>query len=139
MPESGVRRVTRLRACMETRMKNLVLGFALVVGTTVAFVPALPGQDGPAAPQEGRGGGRAGRGGGRGAAPAPPAGPMGKLPDGHPDMQGFWNPPAITDIEPAQGRGGRGGGRGAAPGGGGIAGFGGFAGAGNRIIDPADG
>ncbi len=134
-------------------MKNLVLGFALVVGTTVAFVPALPGQDGPPAPQEGRGGGRAGRGGGRGAAPAPPAGPMGKLPDGHPDMQGFWNPPAITDIEPAQGRGGRGGGpgggRGAAPGGapggggppggGAIAGFGGFAGAGNRIIDPPDG
>jgi hypothetical protein len=121
-------------------MKNLVVGFALVVGTTIAFVPVLPGQDGPpAAPQEGRGAGRAGRGGGRGAAPAPPAGPIGRLPDGHPDMQGFWNPPAITDIEPAQGRGGRGGGRGAAPGGGGIAGFGGFAGAGNRIIDPADG
>ena len=78
---------------------------------------------------------------------------MPKLPDGHPDMQGFWNPPAITDIEPAQGRGGRGGGGarggppgGAAPGGaagrgggGAIAGFGGFAGAGNRIIDPPDG
>ena len=132
-------------------MKNLVLGFALVVGTTIAFVAPVAGQDGaPAAPAEGRGGGRAGRGG-RGGAPAPPAGPMGKLPDGHPDMQGFWNPPAITDIEPAQGRGGRGGGApggvgrgGGAPpaapaGGGAIAGFGGFAGAGNRIIDPADG
>ena len=130
-------------------MKNLVLGFALVVGTTIAFVAPLAGQDG--APAEGRGGGRAGRGGRGGGAPAPPAGPMGKLPDGHPDMQGFWNPPAITDIEPAQGRGGRGGGApggvgrgGGAPpaapaGGGAIAGFGGFAGAGNRIVDPADG
>jgi len=112
-------------------MKNLLLGFALVVGTTIAF-----GQNGAPAPQEGRGGGR---GPGRGA-PAPPAGPIGRLPDGHPDMQGFWNPPAITDIEPAPARGGRGGGpaRGGAPGGA-IPGFGGFAGAGNRIIDPADG
>jgi hypothetical protein len=131
-------------------MKELVLGFALLVGTTIAFVPALPGQDGaPATPP----GGRAGRGGGRGGGPpALPAGPIGRLPDGHPDMQGFWNPPAITDIEPAQGRGGRGGaagrgggGPGGAPGGGApgggaaIAGFGGFAGAGNRIIDPPDG
>jgi hypothetical protein len=114
-------------------MKNLVLGFALVLGTTIAFVAPLAAQDG--AP------GRAGRGGGRGGGPpAPPAGPMGKLPDGHPDMQGFWNPPAITDIEPGQGRGGRGGGGGAARGGApAVAGFGGFAGAGNRIIDPADG
>jgi hypothetical protein len=126
-----------------TRMKNLALGFALVVGTAIAFVAPLAGQDGaPAAPQEGRGGGRAGGRGGRGGGPpAPPAGPMGKLPDGHPDMQGFWNPPAITDIEPAQGRGGRGGGApaGVPPPSGAIAGFGGFAGAGNRIIDPADG
>jgi hypothetical protein len=132
-------------------MKNSLLAIALVVGITIAFVAPLAGQDG--APAEGRGGGRgAGRGGGRGAPPAPPAGPMPRLPDGHPDMQGFWNPPAITDIEPAPARGG-GGGRGAAPargggapvggapagGGGAIAGFGGFAGAGNRIIDPPDG
>jgi hypothetical protein len=124
-------------------MKNLLLGFALVVGTAIAF-----GQDGAPAPPDGRGGGRgAGRGAGRGGPPAPPVGPMGKLPDGHPDMQGFWNPPAITDIEPAQGRGGRGGGPargGGAPGGppagaAAVAGFGGFAGAGNRIIDPPDG
>jgi hypothetical protein len=130
-------------------MKNLLLGFALVVGTTVAFVAPLAGQDGaPAPPPEGRGGrgGAFGRGG-RGGPPAPPAGPMPRLPDGHPDMQGFWNPPAITDIEPAPARGGRGGGPargggapGGPPGGGGaIAGFGGFAGAGNRIIDPPDG
>src|SRR5580704_4611819 len=132
--------------CMEhTRMKNVVLGFALVVGTTIAFVAPLAGQ-----------------GRGRGGPPPAPAGPMPRLPDGHPDMQGFWNPPAITDIEPAAGRGGggraggggaRGGGAlsgapaGAAPaggappagGGGAIAGFGGNAGPGNRIIDPPDG
>jgi hypothetical protein len=112
-------------------MKNLLLGFALVVGTSIVFGQAPPAQESAApAPQGGRGGG--GRGAGRGA-PAPPAGPVTRLPDGHPDMQGFWNPPAITDIEPAMGRGGRGGG-GAA-----VAGFGGFAGAGNRIIDPPDG
>src|ERR1700688_4493386 len=96
-------------------MNNPVSGCALVAGviiaTAVAFVGPLAGQDAAApAPQDGRGGGRAGRGGGRGA-PAAPAGPIGKLPDGHPDMQGFWTPPAITDIEPAPGRGGaRGGG-----------------------------
>ena len=113
-------------------MKNVVLGFALVVGTTIAFVAPLAGQ-----------------GRGRGGPPAAPAGPMPRLPDGHPDMQGFWNPPAITDIEPAPARGGgragggapggaaRGGG--APPGGGGIPGFGGNAGPGNRIIDPPDG
>jgi len=100
-------------------MKNSLLGFALVVGTAIALAAPLAAQ---------RGGGRA---------PAPPAGPMPRLPDGHPDMQGFWNPPAITDIEPAQGRGGRG--PAPARGGGGVPGFGGFAGAGNRIIDPADG
>jgi hypothetical protein len=106
-------------------MKNSLSGFALVVGTAIALVSPVAAQ---------RGAGRA---------PAPPAGPMPRLPDGHPDMQGFWNPPAITDIEPAQGRGGRGDApaRGGAPagGGGGVPGFGGFAGAGNRIIDPADG
>ena len=120
-------------------MKNLFLSLALVVSTTTAFVSPLAGQNAPAAPAEGRGGGRgAGFGRGRGGPPEPPAGPMPRLPDGHPDMQGFWNPPAITNIEPAPARGGRG----AAPargGGGAIAGFGGFAGAGNRIIDPPDG
>src|ERR1700683_4623766 len=96
----------------ETRMKNLLLGFALVVGTVITFVSPVAAQDGPPAGGGGRGGGRA---------RAPPAGPMPRLPDGHPDMQGFWNPPAITDIEPAPARGGRGG---APAGGGAIAGFG---------------
>src|SRR6202000_2754846 len=129
-----------------THMKRLILGFAVVVGATIAVVPQLPGQEAPAAPQ---GAGR-GRGAGRGAPPEP-AGPMPRSPDGHPDMEGFWNPPAITDIEPPQGRGGRGAGgpaRGAAardggrPGGGpggGAPGFGGFGGNPIRIIDPPDG
>jgi hypothetical protein len=115
-------------------MKNLISGCALVVGTAIMFVSPLPAQ----------------RGGGRGA-PAPPAGPITRLPDGHPDMQGFWNPPAITDIEPAPARGGgaRGGARGGAapggtarggpPGGGAAAAGFGFGGGGNRIIDPPDG
>src|ERR1700733_6226316 len=90
-------------------MKNLFLGFALVVGITIAFVSPLAGQDAPSGPPEGRGAGRGAGRGGRGGPPAPPAGPMPRLPDGHPDMQGFWNPPAITDIEPAPARGGRGG------------------------------
>src|SRR5579862_3653861 len=102
-------------------MKQTVLGLALAMGTAVVLIAPLCAQDQPPAAPEGRGGGRGGRGGGRGA-PAPPAGPMPKLPDGHPDMQGFWTPPAITDIEPAQARGGpaRGGGA-------------------NRIVDPPDG
>jgi len=142
-------------------MKTL-FGIALVFGTALALVAQ------PQAPPEGRGGGGRGglgRGGGRGA-PQPPAGPMPKLPDGHPDMQGFWTPPAITDIEPAPPRGGRGGGGargggapggapggpppaagpeggargGGPPGGAGLAATGfGFGGGGNRIIDPADG
>src|SRR5579863_8075478 len=114
------------------RMKNIVLGFALVVGTAITCVAPLAGQ----AP---------GRAGGRGD--APPAGPMPRLPDGHPDMEGFWTPPAITDIEPAPARGGRGGGaRGGAPPAPApppnpalaASGFGG-GGGGNRIIDPPDG
>jgi hypothetical protein len=125
-------------------MKNALLGFALVVGTTVALVSPVPGQDG-APPQDGKGGGKGKGGFGRGkGAPAEPAGPMPKLPDGHPDMQGFWTPPAITDIEPAQGRGGRGAGAAkGAPGGGDAAKAPnpatGFGGGGTRIIDPAEG
>ncbi len=116
-------------------MKKFLSGFALVVGATVAFAPSLPAQGPPGGFGRGRG------------APAEPAGPMPRLPDGHPDMQGFWNPPAITDIEPAPARGG-GRGRGGPPGGGPppggpanaaaqAAGFG-FGGA-IRIIDPKDG
>ncbi|SRR5579884_930495 len=119
-------------------MKNALFGFALVTATAIAFLAPVPGSGQDGAPAGGRGGGRGGfgRGGGKGA-PQEPAGPMPRLPDGHPDMQGFWSPPAITDIEPAVGRGGA---KGGAKGGGkAIPGFGGFAGAGNRIIDPPDG
>src|SRR5579872_1600191 len=126
------------------RMKNAILGFALVLGTAAIYVAPLAAQDGGPAPAEGRGGGRGLGRGGRGA-PAEPAGPMPKLPDGHPDMEGFWTPPAITDIEPAPARGGRGGARGGPPPaargpvnpGLAASGFGG--GGGIRIIDPADG
>lgn len=149
--------------------KTLMMMTTVATAVAVGLLMPLPGtgQDGPPAGKDGggkggRGGGKGGRGGG---APQPPAGPMPKLPDGHPDMQGFWNPPAITDIEPAAARGGGGrggpaggaargggapggppggpaaaGGPGGAPaarGGGGFGGFGG--GGGNRIIDPADG
>src|SRR5215471_9648496 len=97
-------------------MKTL-FGIVLVFGTTLALVA----QETPQAPPEGRGGGgRGGRGGGRGA-PTAPAGAMPRLPDGHPDMQGFWTPPAITDIEPPPPNAGRGG-----------KGFGGA----QRIVDP---
>jgi hypothetical protein len=113
-------------------MKNAVLAIALF-GTAVAFVAPLKGQGGPP--------GGPGRGKG---APPPPAGPMGKLPDGHPDMQGFWTPPAITDIEPPPPRPARPGGAPpaaappAAPVNPGLAATG-FGGGGIRIIDPADG
>lgn len=119
------------------RMKNAILGIALVVGTAIVYLSPLAGQ---APPQtEGRGGGR-GAGRGRGA-PQPPAGPMPRLPDGHPDMEGFWTPPAITDIEPGPARGGRGPAPARGPVDPGLAasGFGGFGGGGNRIVDPPDG
>ncbi len=113
-------------------MKSFILGVALVAGASVIAVPPALGQGG-------------GFGRGRGA-PAEPAGPMPRLPDGHPDMQGFWTAPAITNIEPTPRRGGgaRGGGppagRGARGGGGAAAAAGfGLGGGGNRIIDPADG
>jgi hypothetical protein len=125
-------------------MKNAILA---VMGVALALAPSMMAQDGPP-PGGGRGGGR----GGAKGPPPPPAGPMPKLPDGHPDMQGFWTPPAITDIEPAAPRGGgRGPARGPAPeggpppaarggGGGGAAAAAGFGGGGGmRIIDPPDG
>ena len=97
-------------------MRKLVLGFFIVAGSACLF----------AQPPGGRGRG----------APPPPAGPIGRLPDGHPDMQGFWTPPAITNIEPTPGRGGRGGGRApAAPGGFAATGFGGR----GATIETADG
>lgn len=121
-------------------MKNLVLTLVLAA-MTVALVVPLSAQDAPPP------GGRGGRGG-RGGPPPAPAGPMPRLPDGHPDMQGFWTPPAITDIEPPPPRAGRGPAPGAQPpaappagrGGNNAAAASGFGiGGGQRIIDPPDG
>src|SRR5882762_4326132 len=129
MPGFGLRRQ------MRSSMKNVVLVLTLV-GTSVAFVAQLAGQEPPAAAP-----GRGGRGGPKGP-PPPPAGPMPRLPDGHPNMQGFWTPPAITDIEPPPPRAGRGPAPAAAPAapanpGLAATGFGG--GGGIRIVDPPDG
>jgi hypothetical protein len=67
---------------------------------------------------------------------------MPSLPDGHPNMEGFWTPPAITDIEPPQRRGPAAAVPAAAPPapanpGLAASGFGG--GGAIRIIDPPDG
>jgi hypothetical protein len=82
------------------RMKNGIFVLAVALGVGISFVIPVTshGQDGP---KEGDGKGGKGRGG----APAVPAGPMPRLPDGHPDMQGYWNGPAVTNVQ-AKGRGG---------------------------------
>jgi hypothetical protein len=116
--------------------KTLLMFTTLVTAVGLALLVPLPGsgQDAPkGAPGGGKGGGKGGFGGGKGGgAPKQPAGPMPKLPDGHPDMQGFWNLPDHNDnpgIEgrPANAGGGRGGGGapGGAPGGGAAKGGGG--------------
>ena len=87
-------------------MKNALMVALTCVIAVAVFLAPIPGigQDGPpAAAKEGGKGGFGG--GGKGKAPAPPAGPMPRTPDGHPDFTGYWNGPAITDIN-APGRGG---------------------------------
>lgn len=78
---------------MRNRFAGYGIGLALAVAAfaVMFWLPSASAQDkeGPAAPKGGRGGGKGGRGGGR--APAPPAGPVRRLPDGKPDMQGYWN------------------------------------------------
>ncbi len=69
---------------------------AAVCAATVFWISAAPqvnGQD-PAPPGDGapKAGGRGGRGGKGGPkAPAVPAGPVRRLPNGKPDIQGYWN------------------------------------------------
>ena len=141
----------------------MILTIAVAAAALTLLVPIpCSGQDGPA--PGGRGGGKGGFGGGGRGAPRPPAGPMPRLPDGHPDMQGFWTPPDHNDNPGIEGRsanapgrggagrggggpvaggpGGPGGGRGpggpGGPGGGGARGGGGN-GRGSAVVDPADG
>lgn len=71
--------------------KGLVSSLIAAAVTVFLLAGGLPGQAPPA--------GKGGFGGkGKGKAPAEPAGPMPRLPDGHPDMQGYWTGPAITQI-----------------------------------------
>src|SRR6188508_2784579 len=82
---------------MEFRMQNsefrivrLALGVALVVMLAIGDAFA---QDAPPPPPRGRGAGAAGQagpGGGRGRG-GPEAGPIRRLPDGKPDLSGFYN------------------------------------------------
>jgi len=72
-------------------MKKWLISSAIAALTTVALMVAqelAPQQE--AAPKEGGKGGKGGKGGGAAKA-RPPAGPFTRLPDGHPDFQGFWN------------------------------------------------
>ena len=80
---------------MKKTFLSLVAGI-VAVGTMLWLAPvpifsqdAPGGRGGP----EGRGGrgGRGGFGGRGGRAPLPPAGPVRRMPDGKPDMQGYWN------------------------------------------------
>src|SRR5579862_713072 len=75
-------------------MRSRLCLLIAVVATSLLAQPPAPAPQGtpPAAPgpdAAGRGGGR-GRGG-RGGAPEVPAGPVRRLPNGKPDMQGYWN------------------------------------------------
>src|SRR5262245_10969169 len=97
-------------------MKKGIISSLLALTTAVFFVSLnMTGQDAPTkdtpaakgdAPKEGGKGGFGGKGGGfgkgKGGPPAAPAGPFTRLPDGHPDMQGYWTGRfgnAVTNIE----------------------------------------
>ena len=99
------------------RMKNGLFVLAVAAGVGIAFLLPMPGhsQDEPKAAPKGDFKGKGGFGKGKGG-PVVPAGPMPRLPDGHPDMQGYWNGPAVTNVQQP--------GRGGAPG---------------TIVDPPDG
>src|SRR5579872_4832818 len=89
------------------RFKNGLFVLAAALGVGIAFlIPTIGnGQDTPKETPKGDAPKGKGFGGGKGKGPAVPAGPMPRLPDGHPDMQGYWNGPAVTDVQ-APGRGG---------------------------------
>ena len=75
------------------RIKNGIFVLAVALGVGISFVIPVTthGQDAPGdAPKDGKGGFGGGKGGGKGkGAPPPPAGPITRLPDGHPDLQGY--------------------------------------------------
>src|SRR6266850_2579372 len=91
----------------EIQMKNGLLGsiIAMAAGVAIVSLASVPiaGQGGQPAPaQEGRGG--RGAAGGRGGAPVgPPAGPVKRLPDGKPDLNGYWagGPGGLANIRTA--------------------------------------
>jgi hypothetical protein len=71
-----------------------IISRALVAAALLVAAPAsLFAQGPPAAPAQGQGGGRGGggRAGGPGGAPARPAAPIRRMPDGKPDLSGFYN------------------------------------------------
>ena len=65
---------------------------ALVIAGGVLLIPSKP----VAAQDAAKGGG--GKGGGRGAADNAPTGPTPRMPDGHPDLSGFWERPYTPDM-----------------------------------------
>jgi hypothetical protein len=76
-------------------MKKGLLSTIISLAVSVfLFTAGMTGQDPPA----GGKGGFGGKGGKGGKEPPPPAGPMPRAPDGHPDFSGFWNGPAITEL-----------------------------------------
>jgi hypothetical protein len=81
-------------------MKKGLLSSILALAASVFLLAVgLTGQETPPAEAKAKGGFG---GKGKGGPPPPPAGPFTRLPDGHPDMQGYWNSQfgnAVTDIQ----------------------------------------
>src|SRR5579871_2959129 len=88
--KASERAALRERSGMRKTLLSFLVG-TVAIGTVLLVAPAFA-QDQP--PGGGRGGpeGRGGRGAGRGGRRAlPPAGPVRRMPDGKPDLQGYWN------------------------------------------------
>ncbi len=83
---------------MKARMYGSIVSAAVIAGGLL-FLPLkhVSGQDngGKGAPKAGVQGGR-GRGGGRGD--NAPTGPVPRMPDGHPDLSGYWQRPYTPDM-----------------------------------------
>ena len=77
---------------MKLRMYSPILAAAVIAGG-ILFLPLKPvaGQDAGA-----KGAFKGGRGGGRGD--NAPTGPTPRMPDGHPDLSGFWQRPYTPDM-----------------------------------------